>query len=194
MNRFEKFFVNASSRSRSVSRTVARRFETIPLPAGTSVLDVGCGNGAAALHLADRYGFRVAGVDVDPEQIAAARIAAAEREDARFDVADVGALPFGDGTFDAVTTNMTLHHVPAWRSGLAEIARVLRPGGFLVYGDLVVPAWLSPLFRRLFGARAGVLTATELDQCLDRFGYIVIYRRTRWIHYEAVARASEIPA
>jgi len=49
-------------------------------------------------------------------------------------------LPLPDGEFDLVYTNKTTHHIPDWPQALAQMARVLKPGGHLVYSDFVAPA------------------------------------------------------
>jgi ubiquinone/menaquinone biosynthesis C-methylase UbiE len=191
MNRFEKRFVNAGFHARRVATTVSRRFRPLALPAESRVLDLGCGNGAAAFALVETFRFRVTGVDVDPAQIETARQAAGDARNPRFEVAPAESLPFPDRSFDAVTSNMTLHHVPAWCSALDEMARVLVPGGWLVLGDLITPSGLAPALRPIMGNRAGVVTAGDLDSFLRDRGFRVAVRRSRWVHFEVAARAPE---
>jgi ubiquinone/menaquinone biosynthesis C-methylase UbiE len=69
MRAFEKRLVNNAGHSRHVGKQAARRLERLPIERGWSSLDVGCGNGVAALHVADRFGLEVTGIDVDPDQI-----------------------------------------------------------------------------------------------------------------------------
>jgi SAM-dependent methyltransferase len=91
------------------------------------VLEVGCGWGALAEWVARDTGAEVVATDLSPRMVELAR----ERGvDAR--VADVQALPFADGEFDAAVAAWMLYHVPDLRRGIAELARVLRPGGVLV--------------------------------------------------------------
>ena len=73
MTTFEKFFVNSAGRSRRVAEYAERMLRLVGFAAGQSYLDFGCGNGAAAVHLASKLGLKVKGIDVDPEQIEAAR-------------------------------------------------------------------------------------------------------------------------
>lgn len=88
------------------------------------VLDAGCGHGyIASLVVAPE----LVAVDSSP---AAVEATAARGIDAR--LADVQALPFADGAFDAVMCNWMLYHVPDRPRAIAELARVLRPGGRLV--------------------------------------------------------------
>jgi ubiquinone/menaquinone biosynthesis C-methylase UbiE len=66
---------------------------------------------------------------------------------------------FDDAEFDIVATNKTTHHIPEWKAVLAEIVRVLKPGGYFIYGDLVVPSWLARLGRSPAGGLAGFVIA-----------------------------------
>jgi ubiquinone/menaquinone biosynthesis C-methylase UbiE len=110
------------------------------IQAGEQVLDVGCGTGTLALEVARRVGSigRVVGVDPSSEQIAHARSKATRRNvPVEFQIGVIEQLPFPDQTFDVVLSTLMMHHVPASvkRQGLAEITRVLKPGGRLVIAD-----------------------------------------------------------
>jgi SAM-dependent methyltransferase len=103
------------------------------------VLEVGCGPGHLARRLA-RHGLKVTGVDLDPAMVARARAGAGRRGDAghprlAFLVGDAAALAFPDGAFDLVVSTLSVHHWADPAAGLAEVGRVLRPGGrALVWG------------------------------------------------------------
>jgi ubiquinone/menaquinone biosynthesis C-methylase UbiE len=183
MTRIEKCFVNDAAHSRSVAEEAVRRLRRVPVHRGWSYLDVGCGNGAAALLVAGTFGMRGMGVDVDPRQIALARAGLGERAGVVFMTADATCLPFDDSRFDIVASNKTTHHVPRWPAALAEMQRVLKPGGYLVYGDLKAPAWLASALKPLAG-RAGVFTAADLDRCLAPLHRV--HRHTGWLHYEVI--------
>src|SRR5260370_36053559 len=104
---------------------------------GEQVLDVGCGTGTLAMEVARRVrrAGRVAGVDPGTEQIARARSKAARSHvPIEFQIGVIEQLPFPDQTFDVVLSTLMMHHLPGGlkRQGLAEIARVLKPGGRLV--------------------------------------------------------------
>ena len=104
--------------------------------AGLRLLDVGCGDGVLAASLS-RVGADVTGLDSDPRMLRAAQ----ERQGSevlsiRFMRGDVNALPFADRSFDVVTAIAVLCFVPDARSAMAEMARVLKPGGRLVVGEL----------------------------------------------------------
>jgi SAM-dependent methyltransferase len=113
---------------------------------GGRVLEVGCGPGHLSGRLAHR-GLVVTGIDLDPAMVTRARANAARAthgagDRPSFEVADVAALPFPDGSFDLVVSTLSLHHWADKQAGLAEIARVLRPGGRALIWDLrpgVVP-------------------------------------------------------
>src|SRR6266566_3471495 len=110
------------------------------LQPGEQVLDVGCGTGTLAMEVARRVGRagRVAGVDPGTQQIARARRSAARRHvPIDFQIGMIEQLPFPDQSFDVVLATLMMHHLPASlkRQGLAEIARVLKPGGRLVIAD-----------------------------------------------------------
>lgn len=188
MSRFEKRFVNAVGHSRSVAASAERRLPVLPYGARLTYLDVGCGNGMAAIHLATTCGFDVTGIDVDPDQIRLAQRTAGQRVDVRFQVADATRLPFADATFDIVATNRMTHHIPGWKTAIAEMVRVVRPGGFLVYSDLVLPSWLARLGRAVGGARAGFVVRSELADLIRRQGMTVVREVARLASYEVVSR------
>ena len=97
---------------------------------GKRVLDAGCGHGPLMVALRDR-GAAVAGFDLSPAMIdiAADRLGS----DADIRVADLSApLPYDDDEVDVVTCSLALHYVQDWAPALAELRRVLKPGGRLV--------------------------------------------------------------
>jgi 2-polyprenyl-3-methyl-5-hydroxy-6-metoxy-1,4-benzoquinol methylase len=101
---------------------------------GKRILDAGCGAGSTLSLLADKFDpSRLAGFDLMPELVEVAQKAQAGAE---VKVGDVTAIEEADASFDAVFVFGVLHHVPAWRDGLKEIARVLVPGGVLLIEEL----------------------------------------------------------
>jgi SAM-dependent methyltransferase len=96
---------------------------------GRRVLEVGFGAGTDHLRLA-RRGARLFGVDLTPRNfVETSRRFALEGRRAALAVADMEALPFGDGGFDLVYSLGVVHHTPDPGRAIGEIARVLRPGG-----------------------------------------------------------------
>ena len=106
--------------------------EALRLLPGERLIDVGCGLGDAALAFADDLGAtgEIVGVDVSAAMIAVARRrATTSRCPARFAVGDAVALDEPDGSFDAARGERVLQWVPDPRAVVAELARVVRPGG-----------------------------------------------------------------
>lgn len=124
------------------TRTVPLALERLAIRRGTRLLDVACGTGrAAALALA--RGAIVTGVDFSPRMLSRARRRAVG---ARFQRAEADALPFPDGAFDAALCNFGLLHFAQPGEVLAEMARVLAPGGLLA-----ATVWAPPDRMRLVG-------------------------------------------
>jgi SAM-dependent methyltransferase len=98
----------------------------IPVIASGSVLDLGCGAGDSVAQFRDvNPGVRWVGVDVE----ASPEVESRRRTDAEFVTFDGVHLPFGDASFDAVYCKQVLEHVREPAPLLAEVARILRPGG-----------------------------------------------------------------
>lgn len=101
-----------------------------------AVLDLGCAGGFMAEALDDR-GARVTGIDPAADAIAAARAHAAEGgRDIRYDVGVGEALPYADDSFDAVVCVDVLEHVQSLEQVIAEVSRVLRPGGMFLFDTI----------------------------------------------------------
>ncbi len=114
---------------------------------GDRVLDACCGTGDLALE-AQRAGARVTGLDFSERMLERARRKSAAVEWVR---GDVLALPFPDGSFDAVTVGFGIRNVEDLQAGLAELARVLRPGGRLGCLEITRPnGALRPFFALWF--------------------------------------------
>ncbi len=159
MGRVSRYFVNRSTGRRN-RRIYGWLAPNLGLREGAACLEIGCGNGDMARRIVE--GFRPSqyvATDLDPRQIEAARShlvslyanglpAALELR-----TADMLALPFPDASLDAVFAFVSLHHADAHHGAfvnvpkaLAEIDRVLRPGGRLGYTEIVnrdrVRGWL----------------------------------------------------
>lgn len=125
---------------------------------GDKVLDVGCGSGNLTLTAKRSAGQSgtVNGIDASPEMIDVARRNAKQTGiEAMFDVALIEKLPFGDSTFDVVISRLVMHHLPGdlKQQAMAEIFRVLKPGGTIFLADFQTPA--NPILARLISMLIG---------------------------------------
>ena len=148
------------------------------LPAGSRVLDIPCGGGVALRGLRPGQGVTYVAADIaqamlDRTLAAARHRGVAEQVEPR--LADVGALPFDDGSFDLVVSFTGLHCFPDPRRAVAEIARVTRVGG-VVTGSAI----FNDTGRRWAGLRAAgrasglvgpCCTTTELRDWLGDGGF-----------------------
>jgi len=132
------------------------------LAPGMRVLDLASGTGQPALSIAERLGPRgeVVATDLVSEMLAGAkrRAAASGRSNIRFGLADMAALPFRARCFDRITCRFGIMFVPAVAAALAEVRRVLVPGGraaFMVWG----PRKDTTMFRIILAAAERVLPA-----------------------------------
>jgi ubiquinone/menaquinone biosynthesis C-methylase UbiE len=147
---------------------------------GDRVLEVGCGTGDVAIAAcapAGQHGS-VSGIDAGSEMIAVARAKAARAGLAiDFRVEPIEALTYPDATFDIVLSSLMMHHLPddLKRQGLAEMARVLKPGGRLLIVDIKRPSTrLGRVFNRLM-LHGNLKTAIQdLPPMLRDAGYIGI--------------------
>ncbi len=114
----------------------------LELNSDSSVLEVGCGSGGYALHLAEKVGCHVVGVDVNAAGVRNANQLAQTRGLAsrlRFEQCDASKpLPFDDNAFDAVLSNDVLCHLPGRLDVLCEMFRVLKPGRQMLFSDALI--------------------------------------------------------
>lgn len=122
------------------------------LPAGGVFLEIGCGRGAGAgLLLQEFIPAVIYAMDVDMDMVSRAsrHLTPAQKRQIKLYVGDALHLPHRNSWADAVFGFGVLHHLPDWRQGLAEIARVLKPGGFYFLEEFYPPFYLNFLARRL---------------------------------------------
>ncbi|MGH2984159.1 MAG: methyltransferase domain-containing protein [Solirubrobacterales bacterium] len=149
--------------------TTRRALELVGVGAGERLLDVASGTGASAILAARELGCVVAGVDYGAEAVRGAQRtadAAGLCDQVGFIVGDAESLPYTDGAFDAVLCECSLSSFPDKPRAIAEIRRVLRPGGRLALSDVVVDRDRLP--EELGGALAAVAC---IGEALSRQGY-----------------------
>ena len=186
MGKLEKLFVNSPSHSQQVSQHADRLLNLIDVKAGQKYLDVGCGNGTAAIHVAQKYHLDVTGIDVDPTQIRLAEAQSRGLDNARFLTIDGTQQPFEDAQFDVVFTNKVTHHIPNWREALVEMMRVIKLGGYFIYSDLVLPLPFARLGEAVAGNRIGFPTKNELEAMLKARDFVTIHRASHMVHFEGI--------
>jgi SAM-dependent methyltransferase len=182
MNRVARWFVNRSNARRS-DRILASLSGHLPLPPSPRLLELGAGpGGLSALLYEQLRPSRLVVSDYDPRQVEAARSNLALRFGGLPPVVDVRrldalSLPFEPSSFDAVFAMWMLHHVEAHHfdyekrpGALAEIRRVLAPGGLLAFAE----------FSR----------TEEMRHTLAELGFVAVFDRRGWRGRElAVMRA-----
>ncbi len=127
------------------------------LPAGTTVLDVGCGIGGSSRILGRDYGFAVTGITISPGQVQRAQQLTPPDLNVRFQVDDAMALSFPDASFDVVWSIEAGPHMPDKAVFASELMRVLKPGGILVVADwnqrddrqIPLNWWEKPVMQQL---------------------------------------------
>lgn len=118
---------------------------------GGRALEVGCGRGVGTELILARFGANsVDAFDLDPRMVARARARLARHGSrVRLWVGDASAISAPNASYDAVFDFGILHHVPDWRRGLAEVERVLAPGGRF-YAEEVMERFIThPVTRRV---------------------------------------------
>jgi demethylmenaquinone methyltransferase/2-methoxy-6-polyprenyl-1,4-benzoquinol methylase len=143
--------------------------------AGDAVLDCATGTGDLAIAFKKKVGNgRVVGTDFTPEMIDLAR---QKSDDITFEVADVTALPFDDDSFDIASISFGIRNVGDPSKGIAEMARVVRPGGRVIVLEFGQPS------NRL----AGSLYETYRRHFLPRLGGAVTGERGAYEYLESSA-------
>jgi SAM-dependent methyltransferase len=153
-------------------------FERFPVRPGDRVLDMGCGAGRHAAE-ACRRGATVVALDMSGPDLKEARdrLTEVDPEGSRgFAVLGDGLrLPFADGTFDRIIAAEVLEHVPSDEAAMAELARVLRPGGVVA---VTVPRWgpeklcwaLSDAYHEVEGGHVRIYRKRQLRGRLANVG------------------------
>ena len=152
MNRLEFVLMNNPVRAALQRRFEAPRLLRMGGPIrGGRALEIGCGRGVGVQLILDLFGAKtVDAFDLDPAMVARADARlSARRSQVHLWVGDTCAIATPDDTYDAVFDFGILHHVLDWRRALAEIKRVLKPGGRLYAEEVLGRLVTSPIIRHL---------------------------------------------
>ncbi len=153
-------------------------FDRFPIAAGEWLLDLGCGAGRHAAE-ACRRGATVVALDMSAPDLKEAKDRLAEVDpsgERGFAVrSDALRLPFADATFDRIIVAEVLEHIPSDEAAMAEIARVLRPGGLVA---VTVPRWgpekvcwaLSDAYHEVEGGHVRIYRRRQLQRRLSSAG------------------------
>ncbi|OFJ50353.1 16S rRNA (cytosine(1402)-N(4))-methyltransferase [Mycolicibacterium grossiae] len=158
MNMTETALINSAPRrwlQRVYEVPVLLRFGGKLVP-GARALEIGCGTGYGSQLILERFGAAtVDAVDLDPAMIRRAGHRLACYGDrvrlVQGSATDLStALDAGEGSYGAVFDFGIVHHIPDWRKAIAEVARVLVPGGRFYFEEVTAHALARPTYNRLF--------------------------------------------
>jgi ubiquinone/menaquinone biosynthesis C-methylase UbiE len=141
----EKLLVNSRWSRNRVLKLAKKLLGYIETEENTDFLEIGCGSGEVSKYIARTYHGRVTGIDIDPDQIKIARDNDGDIPHLKYLEADSTNLPFEDDSFDVVLSFGVLHHINNWKEALEEIKRVLRKGGYFIYGDIIYPEAITKM-------------------------------------------------
>lgn len=139
LNWAERWVVNNPVRVFEQRMLVQRLKGMRDLEAGAVIVEIGCGRGAGAALLLEAFKpslLHATDLDIDMLRKADRYLSPEQKRRISFAAADATQLPYRDRSVDAVFGFGVLHHVPDWRRAVAEIARVLRPGGVYYVEEL----------------------------------------------------------
>jgi SAM-dependent methyltransferase len=180
----EEFTYQATSFGQSAAMTSAQTLgalvELVPEDPQAGWIDVACGPGVVSRGIAGKVGS-VSSVDLTPAMIDEAEKRTREEGvgNVSFSVGDATSLDFADATFDGAITRLSLHHIPAPGRIVAEMARVVRPGGAVVVSDLAADrdrdaaAWREEIERLRDPSHWACLTPERLREAGAAAGLVV---------------------
>ncbi len=171
-------------------RSTERLGAWLGLTSGERVLDIACGPGRSAVHLARIFGCRVTGIDYSLQTVHEARNGADGQ--VRFIVGDAERLPFGNEMFDAVVIECSLCLIPRKVMAVAEMGRVLKPGGRIGIADIALEHALPSAVRDLaawVACLGGALTVEGYRRLLAEAGFAeVAMADATWALTDAVGQ------
>jgi ubiquinone/menaquinone biosynthesis C-methylase UbiE len=194
LNRVEYAMMNNPLREAIQRRFEAPRLLRLGGPMrGGHALEIGCGRGVGTELILDLFGANaVDAFDLDPSMVMLARERLRpRRERVRLWVGDASTFAAPDACYDAVFDFGIIHHIPDWRRAIAEVRRVLAPGGRFYAEEVLAPFILHPVVRRLLAhpledrfdmaafvqaLRAEGLVPGEPEELWACFGWVVAER------------------
>ncbi len=185
LNRIEKTLMNNPIRALIQRHHEAALMERLGgREDGARVLEVGCGRGVGTEIIFERFGAReVHAFDLDPDMIARARRRLSEYPAKRLTlfVGDAAAIEAEDASYDAVFDFGIIHHVPVWQRAVAEVARVLNPGGRFFFEEVTQHALDRWIYRTFLDhPKTNRFTAQGLIAELERQGIMVGGKQVEW--------------
>lgn len=166
MTRIEIQFVNRKKQSKRNIQKLELAFKHLDLQKIKTVLELGCGIGFVSRYLAETYNLTVYGTDYDNEQIQTAKQLHLNINRLTFQVENASALSFENSSIDLVLSQNVFHHIPDWQIAIKEIARVLRPGAYFVWMDLVFPGIVKKIFQP-FVKNYGLYTIDDIEKAFS---------------------------
>jgi SAM-dependent methyltransferase len=176
MTKLEKRFVNRRKKAENNVKKIQRIFEQINYENIKDVLEIGCGIGLVSAYLARQLGMMVYGTDFDPDEIQLAKEYNEGEPELHFQVEDATNLSFEDNRFNLVISQNVFHHIPDWPKAVAEIGRVLKPDGYLIWLDLILPIWLIKLFKPVT-KNYGLCSLNDIQLEFDKAGFEIIQKQ-----------------
>jgi ubiquinone/menaquinone biosynthesis C-methylase UbiE len=184
LNRIEYAAMNNRFRAAIQQHFEAQRLLQMGGPMeGGAALEIGCGRGVGAELILEIFGAdRVDAFDLDPRMIfLASQRLKARGPRARLWVGDATSIPAPDATYNAVFDFGIIHHIPCWRSALAEVRRVLKPGGRFYVEEVLRRFIQHPIARRLLAhPQVDRFDREGFSNALTEAGFDLVAARELW--------------
>ena len=151
--------------------------EISQLPPGKNVLEIGCGNGVGSRYIEEFFQpDQFTATDLDERLVEIAR-RNNKGNKIKIEVGNAAKLRFADNEFDAVLGLSVIHHIPNWRDCIAELQRVIKPGGLLIIKELSIETFETPfgkISRQIVShPYDDMFRKNELLECLKALGFSI---------------------